>query len=89
VANDKFRDDLKGSFKISEGPLNLCLGIKLDHDRVSKTISLSQPVLIQHVITTFSQTEAHPTSNLMADSTLAILQCPDPNEVFTNGESAR
>jgi hypothetical protein len=30
AANDNFRDDLKGSFEISEGPLDLCLGIKLD-----------------------------------------------------------
>jgi hypothetical protein len=58
-ANDKFRDDLKG-IKISEGPLDLCLGIKLKRDCDSRTISLSQPVFIQHVITTFGQIEAHP-----------------------------
>jgi hypothetical protein len=86
---DKFRDDLKGSFEISEGPLDLCLGIKLDRDRDSKTIALSQPVLIQHVITSFGQAEAYPAPTPMADGALAFLKRPDPKEVLSNDETTR
>jgi hypothetical protein len=73
-ANDAFKANLKGSFEISEGPLDLCLGIRLKRDRKARTIALSQPTLIQHVITTFGQAEAHPTLTLMANGTLAVLK---------------
>jgi hypothetical protein len=53
------------------------LGIKLEQDRESKTIALSQPTLIPHVITTFGQTDTHPALTPMADGALAILTRPD------------
>jgi hypothetical protein len=87
-AIDNFRNNLKGSFEISEGPLDLCLGIKLDCNRVSKTIALSQPVLIQHVIITFGQAEAHPAPTPMADGALAFLRHPDPKDQLSNNEIA-
>jgi hypothetical protein len=71
-AIDNFRNNLKGSFKILEGPFDLCLGIKLDRNCVSKTIALSQPIFIQYVITTFGQAEAHPAPTPMADGALAF-----------------
>jgi hypothetical protein len=88
-ANDAFKTNLKGSFEISEGPLDLCLGIKLERDRESRTIALSQPTLIQHVIATFGQTEAHPALTPMADGALAVLRRPDPNEELSGEERVR
>ena len=59
--NDAFRDLLKSKWDISElGPVKYALGISVERDHSSRTISLSQNTFIDRIINRFNQTDARP-----------------------------
>jgi hypothetical protein len=87
-ANKEFKQQLKTQFKISEGDVDLCLGIRIEHDRPARTVSLSQPALIDQVITKFGQSDAYPVSTLMVEGATNILKRPDSSEVLSEEEKS-
>jgi hypothetical protein len=59
--NNAFRDLLKSKWDISElGPVKYALGISVERDLASHTISLSQTSFIDRIVSRFNQTDAHP-----------------------------
>lgn len=71
---------MKTHWEISDlGLAKFALGIALSRDLTSKTISLSQTALIDHVVNQFNQTDAHPVDTPM----VAGLQLchPEKNDI--------
>ena len=59
--NNAFHDLLKSKWDISKlGPVKYALGISVECDLTSHTISLSQTSFIDRIVSHFNQTDAHP-----------------------------
>jgi hypothetical protein len=58
--NEVFKAQLREKWEISEGDASFIVGIHIERDLKSKTISLSQTALIDSIIEEFRLTEAHP-----------------------------
>ncbi|CAG7853269.1 SubName: Full=Uncharacterized protein {ECO:0000313/EMBL:CCA76306.1} [Serendipita indica DSM 11827] len=65
------KDELKARFKIhDQGPTSFLLGVKLERDRQSHTISLSQPVYIEQILETYEMQDCNGTDTPMAEKPL-------------------
>ena len=75
--NNSFKAELHSHWDISDlGDAKFALGIAISHDRVTRTIQLSQTALIDRIINQFSQTEAHLVSTPMVQG--LHIHRPDP-----------
>ena len=55
-----FKEQLKEKWKISDlGEAKFCVDITIECDPVLRTVSLSQSVLIDQILTLFRQADAH------------------------------
>jgi hypothetical protein len=87
-ANDEFKGQLKSRFSISEGEVDLCLGICIEHNREAHTVSLSQRTLINQTISKFNQADAYPATTPMADGAAAVLVHPDSSVPLSQEEKS-
>ncbi|CCA74619.1 related to retrotransposon HobS hobase (N-terminal fragment), partial [Serendipita indica DSM 11827] len=63
------KNELKARFKIrDQGPTSFLLGVKLERDRQSRTISLSQPAYIEQILETYEVRDCNGTDTPMAES---------------------
>jgi len=73
---EAFKTQIHGIWNISDlGDASFCVSLDISHSRHDHTISLFQTALIDHIITTFGLTEAHPISTPM-DSNLYLCHPP-------------
>ena len=73
---DRFKAELQSCWEISDlGPTKFALGISIMHCLKHHTISINQSTFIDHILTKFNQTTAHPCDTHMAIG--LVLQCPD------------
>jgi hypothetical protein len=86
AANDKFKEELKSRFDISEDDVDLCLGIRIERDRSARTVSLSQHALIDQTVARFGQSDAYPVPTPMVEGATAILKHPDSKESLSQEE---
>jgi hypothetical protein len=86
-ANEEFKQQLKARFEISEGDVDLCLGIRIECDRPARTVTLLQPALIDQVISKFGQSDAYPVSTPMVEGATAILRRPDSYRILSEEKS--
>jgi hypothetical protein len=87
-ANEEFKQQLKARFEISEGDVDLCLGLRIERDRAARTVFLSQPALIDQVVANFGQSDAYPVTTPMVEGASNILKRPDSNEVLSEEEKS-
>ncbi|CCA74168.1 related to TY4B-Putative pseudo-TY4B, partial [Serendipita indica DSM 11827] len=65
------KDELKARFKIhDQGPTSFLLGVKLERDRQSHTISLSQPAYIEQILETYKMQDCNGADTPMAEKPL-------------------
>ncbi|CCA76306.1 hypothetical protein PIIN_10301 [Serendipita indica DSM 11827] len=65
------KDELKARFKIhDQGPTSFLLGVKLERDRQSDTISLSQPAYIKQILETYKMQDCNGADTPMAEKPL-------------------
>ncbi|CCA75880.1 hypothetical protein PIIN_09876 [Serendipita indica DSM 11827] len=65
------KNGLKARFKIhDQGPTSFLLGVKLECDRQSRTIYLSQPAYIEHILETYEMQDCNGTDTPMAEKPL-------------------
>ncbi len=80
-----FRLELESAWQITTlGEAKLVVGIAVQRDRATRTVMLSQTVLINKIIAIFHQSDATPASTPMAHS--AQLLPPDPHTPLDEGE---
>ena len=81
-ALQKVKAELTSHFKIhDQGPTSSILGIKVERDRVARTISLSQPGYIQSILEQFSMSDCNPTHTPMEENLkLSTRMSPDTPE---------
>jgi hypothetical protein len=87
-ANEHFKSQLKSRFEISEGEVDLCLGIRIERDCSARTISLLQQTLIDQTLAKFNQKDAFPASTPMVDGATAVLKRSDSSEVLSEAKKA-
>jgi hypothetical protein len=76
----RFQEEMTARWAISSGPLELHLGIKIERDLAARTISFSQPALIDRVVEAFAQADAAPVRTpLEAGAKFTRKDCPEPN----------
>ncbi len=64
--NARFKAELRSKWEISDlGPIKFTLGIAVERDRTSRSISLSQTAFIDRLITRFNLSDAHPVDTPM------------------------
>jgi hypothetical protein len=88
AANEQFKDQLKSCFDISEGKVDLCLGIRIERDCESRTVSLSQQSLIDQTISKFGQSDAYSAPTSMVEGATAVLKRPDPSEQLSDQDKS-
>jgi hypothetical protein len=65
----RVKNDLSAHFKLhDQGPAKSMLSVKIEHDRLARKISLSQPGYIQLILEDFNMANCNPASTLMEDS---------------------
>ena len=84
---DAFKAQVRSLWNISDlGEASFCVGLAISRSCADRTISLSQTALIDRIITTFDQTDAHPVSTPM-DSNLCLRR-PPPNSPLNPHEAS-
>lgn len=64
--NQRFKDQLRSQWQISDlGEIKFALGIAVSRDLAACSISLSQTALIDRIVSTFGQSDAHPADTPM------------------------
>jgi hypothetical protein len=82
-----FKEQIKTKFSISESDVDLCLGIKISRNFESRTIAISQPALIDHIISQFNQSDADSSPIPMSPDILPLLRRPNPSEKLSTEDS--
>ena len=71
-----FKSQLREYWEISDlGTTQFALGITIDHNHENHTVSLSQTMLIDHIVEQLGQTDAYPIDTPMVAGLWII--CPD------------
>ena len=84
--NTAFRAQMKTIWNILDlGKARFCVGITISHDRLARTVSLSQTALIDRIITQSSQQDTYPAKMLM-DPGLKLRR-PDPSKMTTHDKA--
>ena len=58
--NERFKAQLRERWEISEGDASFMLGMRIERDRVNRTISISQEAFIDKILAEFNLTDANP-----------------------------
>jgi len=58
--NKRFKAQLRERWEISEGDASSMLGMRIEQDRINRTISISQEAFINKILTEFNLTDANP-----------------------------
>jgi len=78
----RVKADLATHFQLhDQGPATSILGVKIEHDRTTHTISLSQPGYIQSILEDFNMADCNPVATPMEENLkLSKAMCPDSPE---------
>ena len=80
-ASHAFKEELKLLWTISDlSEAHFCIGIAISHNRLDRTISISQAALINHIIQQFGQADADPLSTPMDSSVAKSLTHPSASD---------
>jgi transposase InsO family protein len=85
-AIERVKNELRARFKIrDQGQTSLILGVQLERDRKSRTISLSQPAYIQSILETFRMQDCNGTKTPM-DEKLRLSNKMSPTSAAEKAE---